>query len=111
MIKLQLNKAEAIQKWPPHSQKSRCVLSFALWVIIGGLSPSSSLAVPLTNLTKERNSTVVHWSPEAEAPFCHLRQALCQGPVLVTSDFQKEFLVQTDLLKLGLGAILSKVVG
>lgn len=70
-----------------------------------------SLAAPLTDLTKGKNATVVQWSAEAIAAFCRLKQALCQEPVLVAPDFQKEFLLQTDASKLGLGVVLSQVVG
>ncbi|KAG6936534.1 hypothetical protein G0U57_012299, partial [Chelydra serpentina] len=39
------------------------------------------------------------------------RKALCNDPVLIAPDFNKEFILQTDASKVGLGAVLSQMVG
>lgn len=73
-IKPQLNKVNAIQKWPHSLTKKqvRCFLG-----IVGyyrRFVPNfASLAAPLTDLVKEKNATVVQWSEEAEAAFCQLK--------------------------------------
>lgn len=52
---------------------------------------------------------MVKWTTEAEQAFQNLKQALCAHPVLVTPDFKKEFIVQTDASDVGIGAVLSQV--
>ena len=42
----------------------------------------------------------------AQAAFKMLKKACLQAPVLVFSDFNKLFLMETDASKLGLGAVL-----
>lgn len=39
--------------------------------------------------------------------FQDLKRALCSGPVLVTPDFSKPLVVQTDVSETGVGAVLS----
>ena len=45
---------------------------------------------------------------ECEVAFQALKSALCTGPVLISPDFKKEFIVQTDASDRGLGAVLSQ---
>lgn len=66
------------------------------------------MAAPLTDLTKGGKAVMVSWNPEAERAFQELKVALCNQPVLITPDFKKEFVVQTDASDVGLGAVLSQ---
>lgn len=110
VIKPQVNKVEAIQSWPrPNSKKQvRAFLGIAGYYR-RFIPHFASQAVPLTNLTKGKESVMVKWSPEAEAAFQSLKTALCSQPVLYSPDFSKDFVVQTDASDVGLGAVLSQV--
>ncbi|KAM3940466.1 uncharacterized protein RB166_000414 [Leptodactylus fuscus] len=66
---------------------------------------------PLTDLTKGTYSVMVKWSEEAEGAVQELKSVLCKQRVLVTPDFTKDFVVQTDASDVGLDAVLSQMVG
>jgi hypothetical protein len=51
----------------------------------------------------------VKWTEETQKAFQDLKGALCSGPVLVTPDFSKPLVVQTDPSETGVGAILSQL--
>jgi hypothetical protein len=62
-----------------------------------------SIAALLTKLLcKER----FKWTPEADAVFSTLQQALTTAPVLRLSAFNKEFIVECDASGTGIGAVL-----
>ena len=48
------------------------------------------------------------WSAECETAFETLRTKLLTSPLLVYPDFSKDFTLETDASKSGLGAILSQ---
>ncbi|CAM4657181.1 unnamed protein product [Lepidochelys olivacea] len=54
---------------------------------------------------------MVKWTDAAEKAFMDLQTALCSNPVLKGPDFNKEFILQTDASEVGLGAVLSQMVG
>lgn len=53
----------------------------------------TSIAAPLTDLTRGKGSVMITWTPEAEEVFQRLERVLCAQPVLVAPDFTKEFVV------------------
>ncbi|CAM5109558.1 unnamed protein product [Eretmochelys imbricata] len=63
------------------------------------------------DLVKARGPDPVRWSDAAERAFTDLRTALCSNPILIALDFTKEFILQTDASEVGLGAVLSQVIG
>lgn len=69
----------------------------------------ASLASPLTDLTRSRLPAQVTWIAETEKAFQELKGALCSGPMLVTPDFSKPLVVQTNASKTGMGAVLSQL--
>ena len=69
----------------------------------------SSLAAPLSDLTRKVVPNKVPWSDKCERAFNTLKQILCLNPVLQSPDFNKPFLLQTDASNKGVGAILSQV--
>ncbi|CAM4676576.1 unnamed protein product [Caretta caretta] len=54
---------------------------------------------------------MVKWTDAAEKAFMDLQTALCSNRVLKAPDFNKEFILQTDASEVGLGAVLSQMVG
>ena len=64
------------------------------------------IAYPLHCLT--RKGAPFEWSADCEAAFDILRTKLLTSPVLVYPDFSKDFTLETDASKHGLGAILSQ---
>lgn len=46
------------------------------------------------------------WNPSATISFEDLKKAMVEAPVLCLLDFDKEFVVETDASKEGIGTIL-----
>ncbi|GKA13867.1 ty3-gypsy retrotransposon protein [Tanacetum coccineum] len=65
----------------------------------------ASIANLLTTLIQKNN---FKWSHEAQSAFETLKQALQTSPVLVLPDFSKLFIVETDAIGHGIGAIISQ---
>ena len=61
------------------------------------------ISTPLTSLLKKE---AFSWIPEATNTFEHLKEVMCQAPVLATLDFTKTFIVECDASGNGIGAIL-----
>ena len=72
----------------------------------------AKIAAPLYDLTsgnnKDKKSEHVELSPEAREAFNHLKAACLQAPILDFPDFNKPFLLETDVSRRGLGAVLSQ---
>ncbi|KAJ8410036.1 hypothetical protein AAFF_G00210770 [Aldrovandia affinis] len=58
-------------------------------------------ASPLTDMTRSRLPDKVVWTAETEKAFQALKGALCSGPMLVTPDFTKPLVVQSDASETG----------
>ena len=72
----------------------------------------AKIAAPLYDLTsgdnKDKKSEHVDLSPEAREAFDCLKGACLQAPILSFPDFNKPFLLETDVSGRGLGAVLSQ---
>ncbi|CAM4571699.1 unnamed protein product [Lepidochelys kempii] len=100
-------KVDAIQKWPvPKSKKQ--VQSF---LGLAGyfrrfVSQYSQIAAPLTDLTKKKQPNAVRWTEACQKAFNQLKATLMSDPVLRAPDFDKPFLVTTDVSEHGVRAVL-----
>lgn len=97
-------KIKAVELWPtPASQKQlRSFLGLANYYrrFIHG---HSIIARPLTFLLRKDSFS---WSTEASTAFQNLKDALISAPILALPDFSKQFTVETDAAKTGIGAVL-----
>lgn len=66
----------------------------------------STLAAPLTDLTKKELPEKVHWEEEHQQAFQALKDALTSAPVLQGPDYSREFTLQTDASDVGIGGVL-----
>jgi hypothetical protein len=66
-------------------------LPSAVWSFIAGFA---DIAKPLSQLTEQMGT--YQWSPEADATFRALKEALCTAPVLGYLRLGKKFIVETD---------------
>ena len=73
------------------------------------VSHFSTIAEPLTELTKSRNSDKVKWTDNCEVAFCKPKGLLMTPPVLKVVEPDKPYILQTDATELGLGAVLSQL--
>ena len=69
----------------------------------------SKVASPLSDLTKKNMFKTVKWTSQCEKAFGQLKQALTKAPVLITPDWDKPFILQTDVSATGLGYVLSQI--
>ncbi|XP_073136996.1 uncharacterized protein [Henckelia pumila] len=99
------SKVEAVQSWgiPKNATEIRSFLGLAGYYrkFIKGFS---SIAVPLTSLTKKNAKYV--WRPQCQRSFDQLNEALTSAPVLEMPVDHQEFIVYTDASKMGLGVVL-----
>ena len=79
------------------------------WQFIKG---SAQIAQPLNkHLARERASRKTEWvslSEDALGAFHALKQACMSAPILTFADYTKDFLLETDASKEGLGVVLSQ---
>ena len=64
----------------------------------------STVAAPLTDLTRRGCPNKIVWGEPQERSFVVLKKVLSSNPVLRLSDLPKEFILQTDSSEVGLGA-------
>ena len=69
----------------------------------------ATVAAPLTDLTKKSSPNKVAWDAKRGDAFERLKQMLCSHPVVVSPDFNREFILQTDASDRAVGAVLSQI--
>ncbi len=110
LIRPQEKKVTAILSAPRPSTKTQVRAFLGLAGYYRCFIPNfSSLASPLTDLTRKGQPEKVPWGPEEEEAFQRVKTALTSEPILRAPDFSCPFLVQTDASNTGLGAVLSQV--
>uniref|UniRef100_A0A8C1RIN6 Gypsy retrotransposon integrase-like protein 1 n=1 Tax=Cyprinus carpio TaxID=7962 RepID=A0A8C1RIN6_CYPCA len=70
----------------------------------------SDLTSPLSDLTKKEVPDTLQWMEQCQQAFTRVKAALCGGPLLHSPNSSLPFLLQTDTLDRGLGAVLSQEV-
>ncbi|CAM5099657.1 unnamed protein product [Eretmochelys imbricata] len=100
-------KVDAIQKWPvPKSKKQvQSFLGLARYYRRFVLH-YCQITTPLTDLTQKKQPNAVQWTEECQKAFNQLKATLMSDPVLRAPDFDKQFLVTTDVTEHGVGAVL-----
>ncbi|XP_076448667.1 uncharacterized protein LOC143285290 [Babylonia areolata] len=66
----------------------------------------STLAAPLSDLTKKGKPNQVQWTESCEKAFRTLKERLCCEPVVRLADPEAPFILRTDASNEGLGAVL-----
>ncbi len=104
VIKLQVQKAKAIQSCPLPATKKQ-IRSFVglvgwYWKFIPIFRPS------LKDLIKKMNPNRVQWTVPTEKAFFELKGLLSDKPIFCSPDLEKLFVLQTDASELGLGAVM-----
>lgn len=111
VIRPQVEKVEAISSCAPPTTKKkvRSFLGLVGWYrrFLPNFSERSS---PLSELTKAAAPNRVAWTDRCEAAFQDLKGAVCSDSILLSPDFDRPFIVQTDASGVGLGAVLLQEV-
>jgi len=108
VVRPEISKVEAIQAFsqPTTKKQVRAFLGITGYYR-KFISNYSTLAAPLTDLTKKNRPTKVAWTPECGLAFHELMTHLRSSPVLSSPNFSKPFIVQTDASYRSVGAVLS----
>ncbi|CAM5177784.1 unnamed protein product [Eretmochelys imbricata] len=100
-------KVEVIRDWPVPRTKKQVQAFIGLAGYYRRFVPHiSAIATPITELCKKEKPDKVVWTEQCQRALFALKEALVSGPVLVTPDFDKPFVVFTDASDTGLGAVL-----
>ena len=105
----ELTKLSAVEQFPVPTTKRQVRIFLGLTGYYRRFIPHySSIATPLTDLTRKTAPTMVVWSKTCVSSFKKLKELLCTMPVLSSPDFEREFILQTDASDRGIGAVLSQ---
>ena len=103
-VKVDPSKIKAIKKWRiPTSIKHLQGFLGLTGYYCKFVKNYGRIAAPLTTLLKK---DAFSWTPKATKAFKHLKETICQAPVLATPDFKKTFIVECDASGNGIGAVL-----
>ena len=101
---------DAIEKFPRPVTKKKVRSFLGLTGYYRKFIPGySTIALPLTDLTKKTARTDVEWTDACETAFNELKRRLMNSPVLKSPDLSLPFILQTDASDRGVGAVLSQI--
>ena len=108
---VQQNKVEAISNIPEPTNKKQLRSFLGMCSFYRTYVPRfSEIALPLTNLTKNDQPTIVRFSAKHKDAFCLLKKKLCDAVGLHSPCADKPFIVHTDASDFAVGACLSQMV-
>ncbi|CAM4640595.1 unnamed protein product [Lepidochelys kempii] len=106
-----VEKVQALGACPPPTTKHQVQQFLGLAGYYQRFIPQfASITAPLTGLLTKNSPQRVQWSQNCEDAFQTFQTCLCQQPVLYSPDFDWGFILHTDALEVGLGAVLSQDV-
>ena len=112
LIRPDAAKVNAVFNWPQPKTKSELRSFLGLVGYYRKFVPDfSELTSSLYDLLKKNMPEQLIWNSSLVYVFNSLKKLLCSEPVLLAPDFSKEFTLQTDASKNGLGAVLSQLDG
>ena len=103
-------KVKAIQDLPvPKTKKDiRSVLGL-IGYYAHYLQNYAELVAPLTDKLRKDEPEIVSWDQNCQDAFCKVKSLLSESPILAAPNFEREFLVQTDASRRGIGVVLSQL--
>ena len=102
-LKVDPNKIKAIMEWPiPKTIKKLRGFLGLTGYYRRFVKNYGHIEAPLTTLLKKD----FHWNEFANVSFEQLKKAMCTTLVLATPNFTKEFIVECDASRNGIGAVL-----
>nr|KYP41227.1 hypothetical protein KK1_037391 [Cajanus cajan] len=105
-VAINKNKVQAVLDWPcPKNLKQlRGFLGFTIYYR-RFIKQYAMVAALLANLLKKDN---FKWDDFAHASFAALKIVVTQAPILALPDFSKPFVLETNALGMGIGAVLNQ---
>ena len=104
VVKADPEKIEAMKNWPsPKSSKELREFLGLTWYYQRFIAGYGQIARPVIELLKKGRFI---WHSKANEAFEELEQAMVRASVLALPDFDQEFVVECDALKLGIGAVV-----
>ena len=95
IVRPEEDKVKAVKDFPIPKMKKEVRLFLGLAGYITG--SFASIAAVLTDLTKKSAPVTVKWNSSCGDAFNTLKESLCQPPLLNSPDFNREFILQTDI--------------
>ena len=109
IVKPELDKVEAVRSFAIPRTKTDVRAFLGLTGYYRRFVPDySSVALPLTDLTKKTAPNQVRWDPQCDEAFKRLKELLCSSPILQSPDISRPFILQTDASDRGVGAVLTQ---
>nr|XP_033806336.1 uncharacterized protein LOC117363128 [Geotrypetes seraphini] len=106
-----VDKVRCVKEYPlPQSKKQLRGFLGLLGYYRRFIPAFSTRAAVLTDMLKKNRPDKLRWENSGRQAIEDLKAALCTNPVLVSIDFTKPLVLQTDASGTGLGAILSQEV-
>eukprot|EP00253_Pinus_taeda_P007716 PITA_07716 len=103
-VKIDPSKIKAIKEWKiPTSIKNLRGFLGLMGYYRKFVENYGRIIAPLTTLLKK---DAFSWNPKAMKAFEHLKEEMCQAPVLATPDFTKTFIMECDALGNGIDVVL-----